>query len=128
MAVCARGLLLGPRCCRQGMAGDSLWDLQESFSSTQHPAKDQEKGGPTKEPITLQLPMEELLSPSSRPNEKWKLQTPPSLPFSPEAVTPSPTSGQSDSWIGRRTVIVPQGEPEVRQLPFRQTVSVAPSP
>lgn len=125
---CVPGAFCWPRCRRQGTAGDSLWDLQESFSSTQHLAKDQEKGGPTREPITLLLPMEKPLSPSSRPNERCKLQTPPSLPLSPEAVTPSPTSGQSDSWTGRRTVIVPQGEPGVQQPPFWQTVSVDPSP
>ena len=66
---CVPGAFCWPRCRRQGTAGDSLWDLQESFSSTQHPAKDQEKGGPTKEPITLLSPMEKPLSPPSRPNE-----------------------------------------------------------
>ena len=63
---CVPGAFCWPRCRRQGTAGDSLWDLQESFSSTQHPAKDQEKGGPTKEPITLLSPMEKPLSPPQK--------------------------------------------------------------
>lgn len=61
---------------------------KKSFSSTQHPAKDQEKGGPTKGPSTLHLPMERPLSPSSRPNEKWKFETPPSLPFAHRSSDP----------------------------------------
>ena len=81
MVVCALGLLLAPGVAGRAQLETACVTSKKSFPSTHHPAKDQEKGRPTKGPITLHLPMEKPLSPSSRPNEKRKFETPPSLPF-----------------------------------------------
>ena len=126
MAMCAWAF-----CCPHCVTGRARQETargtsRKGLSSTQHPATGQEKGGLTKESITLQPPMEKPSSPSRRPNEKWKFHTPPRLSFSHRSShTRHPPVV---SRIGRRTFIVPQGEPGVRQPPFWQMVSVAPSP